>query len=133
QIDDDPNVANAIRKGTHASRRNLEDRADLLNPTLQFQDRGVESFDVANHQAHAGAMCSINHLASFGHRTGDGLLHENVDAAIDGLEHDLVMQPGRHHDGHKVDRSGVEHLVNLDEASNTIFRRCSLNGGGSHI
>src|SRR5262249_25062537 len=102
QINHHANVRHARRKRPDAGDA---DGQYVFSPD-RFLDRfdgRIETFDVANHQAHAGAACGADNLPPLLDRRRDGLFHHDVDAVSDTGKRDVPMQMSRGRDRDCVD------------------------------
>src|SRR6185437_8727647 len=66
-------------------------------------DGWIETFDVANHQGHAGSARCIDNVAALFYRRGDRLFHHDVDASRNAKERDVAMQMSGRRNGDRVD------------------------------
>ena len=83
---------------------------------LMAATAGIEALDMADHQRHAGAAGGGDDLAPLLDRGRDRLFDQDVDAAGDAGERDLVMQVRRRGDGHGIDAFG-EQFVQAGEGA----------------
>ena len=102
KIDDDADIRHARRKRADPGDGDRENVL-ILDRALDRLDRGIETLDMADHQRHPGAAGGGDDGAALLDRRRDRLLDQDVKAAGDAGQRDIVMQMGRRGDGHRID------------------------------
>src|SRR4029077_7671965 len=115
KVDHHPYVRHARWKRSYAGDRNRED----ILATDRFLDRfdcGIETFDMANHQGHAGPARRVDDVAALFHRRGDRLFHHDVDTSRNAKERDIAMQMSGCRNGDRVDIA-VEQFFDIGDGN----------------
>src|ERR1041385_9068200 len=72
------------------------DELGFFDDSFESANCGIEALEMTDLEQHVFSLRGCDELAGFTDVCGEGFLHQHVDARIDEIPRDLIMQPGRH-------------------------------------
>ena len=115
EIDHHAHIDHAHGKRALAPRIDLEHTAQFTRRKVRLKgdDRGVEAFDVADHQLGAAPLGRRDQLLAFLYAEGDRFLDQQMNPASDDGRRDPAVQDGGYCNAHGVRAKLIQHPLEV--------------------